>query len=79
MGIDTVRTPVDKVLLVGFTNSAMMSPSAAAMDPSRLKELASSHPGLGDSALNNYTLKKIKSSTSDSKLNLLEIMRLHNV
>ena len=53
MGIDIGRTLVDEDLFVGFTNSAMMSP-AAAMDPSRLKELASSHPGLGDSALNSY-------------------------
>ena len=52
---------------------------AAAMAPSRLKEPTSSHLGVGDSALNSCTLKQIKSSTYDSKLNLLEIMRLHNV
>ena len=53
--------------------------SAAAMAPSRLKEPTSSHLGVGDSALNSCTLKQIKSSTSYSKLNLLEIMILHNI
>ena len=48
--------------------------SAAIMAPSRLKEPMSSHLGVGESALNTCALKQIKSSTSDSKLNLLEIM-----
>ena len=53
--------------------------SAVAMAPSRLKEQMSSHPGVGDLALNSCTLKQINSSTYDSNLILLEIMRLHNV
>ena len=59
-----------------YVYGATMS-SAAAMAPSRLKEPTFSHPSVGDSALNSCTLKKIKSSTSDSKLNLLEIMTLN--
>ena len=60
-----------------YVYGAAISP-AAAMAPSRLKEPTSSHLGVGDSALNICTLKQMKSSTSNSKLNLLEIMRLHN-
>ena len=51
-----------------YVYGVMMS-SAAAMAPSRLKEPTSSHPCVGDSALNSCTLKKIKSSTSDFKIN----------
>ena len=53
--------------------------STPAMAPSRLKEPASSHSYVGNLALNSYTLKKIKSSTYDSKLNLLEIMTLNKI
>ena len=61
-----------------YVYGAAMS-SVASMAPSMLKEPTSSQPGVGDSALNKCTLKQIKSSTFDSKLNLLEIMRFHNV
>ena len=61
-----------------YVYGVMMS-FAVAMASSGLKEPTSSHPGVGDSALNSCILKQIKSSTSYSTLNLSESMILHNI